>query len=343
MSKLKVYTAVDSMLYSPVFLALVMDETLGRNVELIPVANEVRTVDWWLHDVIHLHDWAVGIGDPMRLTAFANPRKVDFLGILIDKMCFWIVDHDFDGEWFNIDRFVVHPRGMTAFSVAAHQLAERWQLNPLSDDQDERNLAIRKLNERLHDDGVDPNNEMQAYLDVRNRIGRRESPQGVRHAAFITANPLYGKTASPDLRNLYSFMTDYPKAIMTTLIGRANPHDEERALRAQLVSAVALACMKIQEAPISCAEMLWEGWSRIHPSGRLTPSGFAKRSEFASALRSLAGNKVYNLDPKLFVSWKFLENTCEIRRCIEPLLPKEQRQSSVKAVADRLKDCVHDA
>jgi hypothetical protein len=344
MPKLKVYTAVDTMLYSPVFLALCLEPDLLDHIELSPVLNHAESVDPWLRSVMHLREWAIGVGDPMRLTAFTNPEEVDFLGVLIDKMCFWVVDHDYDGEWFTMDKFIVHPRGMSAFTVAAHELTWRWDLDLSSADPAKQRQGMDRINALLHDTGVDPNNEMQAYLKLKGigkprRKLKRDAP-AVKHAAFITANPLlHAKVPADGLANIYCFMDNYSKTVMTTLIGRSQACKAERALRGEFVRAVTYACGKIQDDAAYCAELLWDFWPRVHPTQTL-PDGFKTREQLAKALIFLAETNVYNPDPGLLVAQANVDEACSMRSTIEPLLRQKQRVSSVASVGKRLQACV---
>lgn len=344
MPKLKVYTAVDTMLYSPVFLALCVEPALRHHVELRSVASKAADVDQLLRSVGDLGEWAIGVGDPMRLTAFSHPEEFDVLGVLIDKMCFWVVDHDYDGEWFSMDKFVVHPRGMTAFTVAAHQLAKRCRLKLDSSDINEVHDAIEKINDKLYDHNVDPNNEFETYRSLKEggaaADGRRGVAPGV-NAAFITANPLlHQSNPGHGLRNLYCFMKDYSDVVMTALIGRKQAKKHERELRGEFVKVVAYACGKIKSDPAFCAELLWNSWSKVHPSHETSPAGYATPEDLAESLAVLGEKEIYNQDAALLVPWANVERTCDIRSYIEPLLRKDQRQSSVGDVCKLLEACV---
>jgi hypothetical protein len=340
-AKLYVHMAVDSMLYSPVFYALCLVPELREHVVLEPVRKPLDPgADPWLTKVLGTGSYAIGIGDPMRLTAADTPTAAEPLGVLIKKLCLWVMDHEYQYEWLRLKSLVVHPRGMTGFAAAAYGLSEHLRQSSGCRQPEVQHNEIEHINARLYDKNVDPNHEIVSYDRIRRgkrRWWQREAPGT---AGFVTANPLYVNHQRLKLSELYCFARDYREVVMTAILGRAQADSEERAIRQDFVAAVAYACRKLQEDPGMCAFRLWNEWPRIYAKGSASPEGFETRLELFTSIQWLANTRVYNCREDLKVSAQNLEETCKIRRRIEPLLSSCQRRHDLEIVRNLLLPCV---
>jgi hypothetical protein len=287
----------------------------------------------------------LGIGDPMRITAvpskggkYAQPKVI---GGLLQKMCYWLVDgrafKNSHNPWEDeFERVLVHPKGMTGFTVPCYDYHIRTTSTNLT-----------QFVQRLLDD-TDPNDERGCYDRLNLAIQKRRTALSkplTKPLAFVTMNPLHASDASAFARN-YTMVTPFVEqthfrdAIMTGIIvardiAHSNGGLEEKTIR-EFKEGVATAIEYILHDPLLAAYRLW----RAHDTdaviiydgdGGRVPPFFAQWSirDLGEALRILTKLQAFNTSPDLNIKKTQWEKTKNMRQVVEPVLTDIEKRRCV--------------
>lgn len=194
-----VVLALNAPFYAPILLAktLAINPTCGQmelEIAGFPPSFDAEStaVDPFISRVFSQHQERIliGIGDPMRITAI--PRYENHyvipkvIGSLIHKMCYWLVDHRFydiqNNQWEEVfERILVHPRGMTGFTVPCYDYHLRNGVEATD---------LKNKLESLIFDKINPNNERHHYDNICKAV-QEKRVDGLKDFAFITTNPLH--------------------------------------------------------------------------------------------------------------------------------------------------------
>jgi hypothetical protein len=346
-----VVLATNSPLYAPILLAQVQarNQTCAKmKLELARYPSAfVRAstdVDPFIDRVLSQADVdktiLIGIGDPMRVTAVPSQQRkfarAKIVGGLLQRMCYWLVDsREFDGEvdrWEDaFERILVHPPGMTGFTVPCYDYYIRTQQEDLAP-------FIR----RLFDD-MDPNDESGVYDRFRTKLSTAK-PEA-RPLAFVTMNPLHASRAS-SFAGQYTLVRSFVEqehfrdAIMTALIVARDVAESTGSREVQALEefscGVARAVDSILNDPERSASQLWYALESndvvIRDSDGLRVMPFFESwgpTALAEALRTLANTGALNEDDGLRITHKQWETTKAMRRVVEPFLPAMERKVAV--------------
>jgi len=352
-----VVLATNSPLYAPILLAQAerINSTCAKmRLELAAYPSSFRVgpndVDPFIDRILSQKnvdtEILFGIGDPMRITAVpvglgkhAHPK---IIGGLLQKMCYWLVDsREFtpsrNGWEDAFERVLVHPRGMTGFTVPCYDFHVR---SPSAN--------LPQFVERLLDD-TDPNDERGCY--DRLNFGVQNAKKSVsKPFAFVTMNPLHASQASAFAKNytmVKSFIEQehFCDAIMTGIIVARDIADSQGGLEQVLIGefkeGIATAIEYILNDPFLAACRLWraqeEGKVKIYDGdGLLVPPFFVEWSpdDLAEALRILSKARAFNLSPTLSIKKSQWEKTKIMRGVVEPVLTDMEKRQSVNELAE---------
>ncbi len=288
----------------------------------------------------------IGIGDPMRITAVPQDRgkyaEPKVIGGMLQKMCYWLVDRrDFknggNGWEEAFERVLVHPKGMTGFTVPCYDYYIRTKATDLS-----------TFTQRLWDD-TDPNDERGGYDRINSMLTKEQKPPR-KPLAFITMNPLHASEAASFARDYtmvrpFIDQPHFSDAVMTgiivaTDIANAAASHEGRAIH-EFKEGVATAIEYILHDPLLSAYRLYRAHEKdrikiYNPMNDLVHPFFRNWSpqELAEALRILKKFEAFNPSPTLGIKAVQWQKTKAMREIVEPVLTDMEKRRSVKTLTD---------
>lgn len=361
--------AANSPLYAPVLLANAegFNKTCsGMKLEIAkyPISNEDPIkmdpfIDRLLSQTRVDKEILIGIGDPMRMTAVSKDNKrhaeAKVVGTLIDKMCYWLVDHryNFTEKWEDLfHKLLVHPKGMAGYTVPSFDFIIRNSgaecSSLLEDEHEHSNVSpASEIYAGIGDiliDSLDPNNEREIY-DALNTELARLSQKPSKPLAFITTNPLH-ITAAMEFAEKYSVARKFYEGahlrniIMTAIITARQIDEEEGEAISRFKEGVINAIAYIHDSPALAAYHLYQAYETgklriVASDGSVIKPFFAswRLTDLESALVTLTNIPAYNHDLK--TSQAQWERTKRMRSIVEPLLDDEEKARKAETLTER--------